>query len=118
MGLIPDEQYEDLVNSCEGKYFGNSNHDCLRNLENFQWHIKDINKDHILCLPCHFTMGNNMVAHKYDSFRTYESIHGETQYSPYCHEYEMAPKRLLDLETSRQILHAMPFFRLKFLDLR
>ncbi|THU55656.1 hypothetical protein C4D60_Mb11t08860 [Musa balbisiana] len=85
MGLIPDEQDEDLVYSCEGKYFGNSDPDCLRNLEIFQWHIKDINKDHILCLPCHFTMGNNMVAYKYDSFRTYESIHGETQCSPYCH---------------------------------
>ncbi|CAL9131602.1 unnamed protein product [Musa acuminata var. zebrina] len=85
LDLYSSELFQDLVNSCEGKYFGNSNHDCLRNLENFQWHIKDINKDHILCLPCHFTMGNNMVAYKYDSFRTYESIHGETQYSPYCH---------------------------------
>lgn len=37
LDLYSSELFQDLVNSCEGKYFGNSNHDCLRNLENFQW---------------------------------------------------------------------------------
>ncbi|CAL9126156.1 unnamed protein product [Musa textilis] len=55
---------------------------------------------------CHFTMGNNMEAYEYDSFRMHESINGETQYSPYCHVRNSLI--LLDLETSRQILHAMP----------
>lgn len=108
MGLVSDELYEDLSRSCGGKYWDNDHPDCLRNLEIYEMQIKGINKEHILCLPCHHEMGVSMDVDEYDSIRMYQSLHGENEYNIYCHNYEKYPHTLFDLESSRQNLHAMP----------
>nr|XP_029116586.1 serine carboxypeptidase 1 [Elaeis guineensis] len=108
LGLISDELYTDLVDSCNGKYWNNSNPDCQKNLEIFQMHIEGMNKEHILFLPCHFHMGLSLEDSPYENIRMYENLEGKTEYSIYCHVYELIPERLFDAENSRQALHAMP----------
>ncbi|ONK58147.1 uncharacterized protein A4U43_C09F8700 [Asparagus officinalis] len=108
MGLISNELYEDLSRSCSGKYWNNSHPDCLRNLEIFEMQTTGINKEHILCLPCHHEMGVSMNIEEYESIRMHQSLHGDNEYSIYCHNYEKYPQTLFDLESTRECLHAMP----------
>ncbi|XP_008799202.2 serine carboxypeptidase 1 [Phoenix dactylifera] len=108
VGLISDELYKDLVDSCNGKYWDKSHPDCQKNLEIFQTHIEGMNKEHILFLPCHFQMGLSLEDSQYENIRMYENLEGRTEYSIYCHIYELIPERLFDAEDSRQALHAMP----------
>ncbi|XP_072957781.1 serine carboxypeptidase 1-like isoform X1 [Typha angustifolia] len=102
IGLISDELYKDLATSCNGKYWNNSHPDCLRNLKNFHMQIKGINIQHILYLPCHHQVETNIEDNEYNS------VHEESKYGIYCHDYESAPQRLFDSRTARQDLHAMP----------
>lgn len=48
-------------------------------------HIKGINKEHILCPPCHHEMGISMDIDEYESVRMYQSLQGDNEFSIYCH---------------------------------
>ncbi|KAF3323741.1 serine carboxypeptidase 1 [Carex littledalei] len=108
MGFISDEQYNDLATSCGSLYWNNEHPDCKRNMEIFRGFIKGIYEYHVLCLPCYFKMGLSMEDAQYDSMDSIQSLHGESEYDMYCHDYEINPRRLFDTRTARELLHAMP----------
>ncbi|KAJ0988983.1 hypothetical protein J5N97_007339 [Dioscorea zingiberensis] len=109
MGLISDELYEDLTSSCRGNYWKNTDPDCLKNLEAFHVNIEGINTDHVLCLPCKFELGLCLKPNCYDSDQKEYSLPQNSEYdSIHCHIFNTNQKRLLDLETTRQTLHAVP----------
>ncbi|XP_042432881.1 serine carboxypeptidase 1-like [Zingiber officinale] len=108
IGLISDEHYQDLASSCQGKYVGNDDPDCLKNMKIFQSHIESINPYHVLCLRCHFNMAVNMDSYEHDSLKMYQDIHGASPFNEECHGYELASERLFESKNSRRIVNAAP----------
>uniref|UniRef100_I1P082 carboxypeptidase D n=2 Tax=Oryza glaberrima TaxID=4538 RepID=I1P082_ORYGL len=109
MGLISDELYQNLVSTCNGKYWNNKGPSCLANLEQFHKQISGINMEHILCPPCRYQMGITKEANEeYDFGQMFELLSESTEYGLECNNQELVLEKLFDTKSSREKLHAKP----------
>ncbi|KAJ1279069.1 hypothetical protein BS78_04G127000 [Paspalum vaginatum] len=106
MGLISDELFQNLVTTCNGKYWNNSTPTCRGNMEQFYMQIKGINMEHILCPPCRYKMGITKEFVEYDSGQMFESLSKTSTHGLECHEQELALEKLFDTKLGREKLHA------------
>ncbi|KAG2650814.1 serine carboxypeptidase 1-like [Panicum virgatum] len=106
MGLISDELFQNLVSTCNGKYWNSSSPSCQGNMEQFYMQIKGINMEHILCPPCRYKMGITKEFMEYDSGQMFERISKTSEHGLECHDQEQALQKLFDPKLGREKLHA------------